>query len=474
MTAHGRRCPGVGPTGHDPSPRTAGGLMDTPATHLPARPLPAHGHRDTSCNLQTSPGPMESNRYPTEAPSGPTGSLRSPTTSSGSHMPMPARIGTGPGRAPGHGIPHDALRTAHGRESTTTGPGIATIANIRPGPHTPGPALRCPAPRCTIWTSPLAGTAGMRNSIGSMPHRRRTGTAATPKPRLWPGNTPTAPAVGLPRAGFPRCRIPRPPTRRQPKSLLQIGSHGTNLTASLTGGRLQAGQVRAGAPGRPLNAPPPPPSLPCPASSSPSGAEGAESPGSPPPEAPWGSYNDYPGTQSWSTLNSHAHRQDPSATRARAHVPAEPGPAASGRPTRYWPSSPREHEGDRTKSLYSVKEERDDSFTAVLNLIKRSHNLEKPARVAPSRGKTALAQTLDLQAEPSPALHLPSSPPPWLRHSSTKSTLSSRNSFRNRRPRASSPSYEVPEAALSHLQPHLPGTPCGSPRPRFPNARQDE
>ena len=97
-------------------------------------------------------------------------------------------------------------------------------------------------------------------------------------------------------------------------------------------------------------------------------------------------------------------------TRAGAHVPAEPGPATSGKPTRYWPSSPREHKGDWTESLISVEEERDDSFTAVLDLIRYSHNLEKLAGMAPSRGKTALAQTLGLQAEPSPALHLPSSP----------------------------------------------------------------
>ena len=162
---------------------------------------------------------------------------------------------------------------------------------------------------------------------------------------------------------------------------------------------------------------------------SPSGAEGAESPGSPPPGGPRGSYNDYPGTQSRSTLIAQAHHQDPSAAHARAHVPAEPDPASSARPTRYWPSSPREHEGDRTESLFSIEEERNDSFTAVLDLIRRSYNLEKPAGVAPSRGKTALAQTLELQA-----CH----PPPWLRPSSTTSTLSSQNSTRNRRPMASS------------------------------------
>ena len=49
-------------------------------------------------------------------------------------------------------------------------------------------------------------------------------------------------------------------------------------------------------------------------------------------------------------------------------------------------------------------------FTSVVDLIRRSHNLEDLASIAPSRGRTALAQKLGLQTEPSPALHLPSSP----------------------------------------------------------------
>ena len=51
-----------------------------------------------------------------------------------------------------------------------------------------------------------------------------------------------------------------------------------------------------------------------------------------------------------------------------------------------------------------MEEERDDSFTSVIYLM-RYHNLEKPAGVTPSRGLT----TLGLQAEASPALHLPPS-----------------------------------------------------------------
>ena len=123
-------------------------------------PLPAHGHRDTSRNLRTSPGSVGSNRYTTEAPRGTTGSTHSPTTSSGSHMPMTNCIGTGPGpvTASGHGIPHIAPRTARGRESIFTGLGIVTTANTRPRPHMPGPgATAVPSPASHYLAQPARG-----------------------------------------------------------------------------------------------------------------------------------------------------------------------------------------------------------------------------------------------------------------------------------------------------------------------------
>ena len=137
---------------------------------------------------------------------------------------------------------------------------------------------------------------------------------------------------------------------------------------------------------------------------------GAESPDSPPPEETRESYNDGPSTHSQDAPDSHTPNQDPSATSTRAHTPGELGPSSLERSARYWPSSPRDHEGDRSESLCSLEEVRDDSFTSVLDLIRRSHNLEEPASVAPLWGRTALAQKLGLQTEPSPALHLPSSP----------------------------------------------------------------
>ena len=48
-----------------------------------------------------------------------------------------------------------------------------------------------------------------------------------------------------------------------------------------------------------------------------------------------------------------------------------------------------------------MEEERDDSFTSVIDLIRRYHNLEKPAGVTHARGLATLAQTLSL---PGPAL----------------------------------------------------------------------
>ena len=98
-----------------------------------------------------------------------------------------------------------------------------------------------------------------------------------------------------------------------------------------------------------------------------------------------------------------------SVPRAKPPTPVEPAPSTSEKEARFWPSSPRDREGEHPESFSSVEEERDDSFTSVIDLIRRYHNLEKPAGVAPSRGLTTLAQTLGLQAEASLALHLPPS-----------------------------------------------------------------
>ena len=76
---------------------------------------------------------------------------------------------------------------------------------------------------------------------------------------------------------------------------------------------------------------------------------------------------------------------------------------ASGHP-------PREtRKGSIPESLSSMEEERDDSFSSVIDLIRSYHGLEKPASAAPARGLSTLSHTLGLHAESSPDLHLPPS-----------------------------------------------------------------
>ena len=108
----------------------------------------------------------------------------------------------------------------------------------------------------------------------------------------------------------------------------------------------------------------------------------------------------------------------------RDHSP-QPGPSGLGSDEWSAPSTDRSHlgysgcsspapsgvaEDDHDSSSNSVDLDRDDSFGAVLCLIREFHNMEKPASVAPNWCKTSLALINGLQSETSPALHLPLSP----------------------------------------------------------------
>ena len=95
--------------------------------------------------------------------------------------------------------------------------------------------------------------------------------------------------------------------------------------------------------------------------------------------------------------------------RAKPPTSVDSAASTSDKGARFWPSSLRDREGEHPESLSSVEEERDDSYTSVIDLIRRYHNLEKLAGVTPVRGLTTLAQTLGLQSEASLALHLPPS-----------------------------------------------------------------
>ena len=75
-----------------------------------------------------------------------------------------------------------------------------------------------------------------------------------------------------------------------------------------------------------------------------------------------------------------------------------------------WSSPSAAAEDDHSITFDLVDLDRDDSFRAVLRLIREFHSMEEPASVAPNRCKTSLALVYGLQSEFSPSLHLPLSP----------------------------------------------------------------
>ena len=64
-------------------------------------------------------------------------------------------------------------------------------------------------------------------------------------------------------------------------------------------------------------------------------------------------------------------------------------------------------EDNRGSTYDSLDLDWDDSFHAVLCLIREFHSMEEPAGVAPNRCKKSLAPVYGLQSELPPALHLP-------------------------------------------------------------------
>ena len=65
---------------------------------------------------------------------------------------------------------------------------------------------------------------------------------------------------------------------------------------------------------------------------------------------------------------------------------------------------------DRSSTFESVDFARDDSFRAVLGLIREFHDMAEPAGVPAARCKTSLASAYGLMSETSPAFSLPASP----------------------------------------------------------------
>ena len=126
-------------------------------------------------------------------------------------------------------------------------------------------------------------------------------------------------------------------------------------------------------------------------SSSFSESEDTESRGTPPPEESSDSHNVDSTMRPLDASDSLTVSDGSSVHLARPSTSVDSAPSTSDKDTRFWPSSPRDKEGEHPESLSSVEEERDDSFTSVIDLIRRHHDLEKPAGVTPARGLTTLS-----------------------------------------------------------------------------------
>ena len=101
------------------------------------------------------------------------------------------------------------------------------------------------------------------------------------------------------------------------------------------------------------------------------------------------------GGSSWDFDRSRSSaREEPDRSGARRRSPGPSGAA----------------DDDRSSTFESVDFARDDSFRAVLGLIREFHDMAEPATVPAARCKTSLASAYGLASETSPAFTLPVSP----------------------------------------------------------------
>ena len=101
------------------------------------------------------------------------------------------------------------------------------------------------------------------------------------------------------------------------------------------------------------------------------------------------------GGSSWDFDRSRSSaREEPNRSGARRRSPGPAGPA----------------DDDRSSTFESVDFARDDSFRAVLGLIREFHDMAEPATVPAARCKTSLASAYGLASQTSPAFTLPVSP----------------------------------------------------------------
>ena len=93
--------------------------------------------------------------------------------------------------------------------------------------------------------------------------------------------------------------------------------------------------------------------------------------------------------------------------RSRSYARVDPGPSGTHRCS---PGPSGVAEDDRSTTFESVDFARDDSFRAVLGLIREFHDMAEPATVPAARCKTSLASAFGLAADSYPSFALPLSP----------------------------------------------------------------
>ena len=98
----------------------------------------------------------------------------------------------------------------------------------------------------------------------------------------------------------------------------------------------------------------------------------------------------------------------PYGSKQTSAYPPEPEPSTSRDQSYAWPPTPRDFDNDRSESVASNEDEPDFSFSAVVDMIRNFHDIERPT--APVHTATAFDQMRGLQSDRAPAFHLPMSP----------------------------------------------------------------
>ena len=133
-------------------------------------------------------------------------------------------------------------------------------------------------------------------------------------------------------------------------------------------------------------------------------------PYSPPSKAPHQADDAFLGHHQCSTAESPEPPHGLYESKQYSAYPPEPQPSTSRDQSYAWPPTPRDFDNDRAESLASTEDEPDFSFSAVVDMIRNFHDIERPTTATPARTATAFDQMRGLQSDRAPAFHLPTSP----------------------------------------------------------------